>query len=254
MTEFPEFLERRLPIAARRETVFRYFTDSVRFARWWGEGSSIDGRVGGAVRIVMPGGNGVRGEILEIEPPRRIVFTYRYDSGIPADGSLVTITLDETASGTLLRLRHAFSSAKIRDTHVQGWRYQLALFSKAVAEEGKPAATARVDAWLAAWGNPDAGKRRELLEACARSEVAFRDAYSATEGIEDLLAHLEAARAFFPGVTLAREGDLRLSHGTAIAGWVAKREGGEPLGRGSNVFDFAADGKIARVIGFWEGP
>jgi uncharacterized protein YndB with AHSA1/START domain len=250
MPEYPEALERSIEIRARPETVFRYFTDSPRFARWWGAGSSIDGRVGGEVRIVMPGGNGVRGEILEIEPPRRIVFTYRYDTGIPADGSLVTITFEETKSGTRLHLRHAFSSAKIRDAHVQGWRYQLALFSKAVSEEGRPEAIERVDAWLSAWGNPDAGKRRELLEGCARRDVVFRDAYSATEGLEDLLAHLEAVQTFFPGVSLAREGDVRLSHATAAADWIAKRGDGSVFGRGLNLYDFSSDGRIARVVGF----
>jgi uncharacterized protein YndB with AHSA1/START domain len=252
MTEFPEFLERRVAIAARPETVFRYFTDSERFARWWGEGSSIEGRVGGKVLIRMPGGNEVHGEVVEIDPPRRIVFTYRYASGIPADGSLVTIALAESAAGTVLDLRHAFSSAKIRDAHVQGWRYQLALFSRAVSEELAPNVVERVDGWLGAWGNPDAARRRELLETSASRGVVFRDAYSATEGIEDLLAHLEAVQVFFPGVGLARDGDVRVSHGTAIADWVARKQGGEALGRGRNVFDFGPDGRISRVVGFWE--
>src|SRR5262249_6856279 len=132
MPEYPEALERRIEICARPETVFRYFTDSQRFARWWGEGSAIDARVGGKVPVRKPRGNRVDGEILEFESPRRIVFTYRYASGVPADGSLVTIVLEETESGTTLNLRHAFSSAKIRDTHVQGWRYQLAVFSKVI--------------------------------------------------------------------------------------------------------------------------
>ena len=35
-------LERTVTIAARRETVFRYFTDSERFAAWWGAGSTIE--------------------------------------------------------------------------------------------------------------------------------------------------------------------------------------------------------------------
>ena len=34
-------------IEADRETVFRYFTDSGRWAAWWGAGSTIDPRPGG---------------------------------------------------------------------------------------------------------------------------------------------------------------------------------------------------------------
>jgi uncharacterized protein YndB with AHSA1/START domain len=252
MPEFKETLERRITICARPETVFRYFTDSDRFARWWGEGSRIDGRPGGEVLIRLPGGPSVKGEILEIEPPRRIVFTYQFAGGIPADGSLVTITLDGSEQGTVLNLRHAFSSAKIRDQHVQGWRFQLALFSKAVVEEGLAGVVERVDAWLRAWGDPDAGQRRALLESCATPGVVFRDAYSATEGRADLLAHLDAVQIFMPGVRLVRDGDVRLSHGTAIARWIANREDAAPLGRGINVYDLSPDGLLAKVVGFWE--
>ena len=253
MTDFPEALERRISIRARPQTVFRFFTDSGRFARWWGEGSRIDARPGGEVLIQYPNGVQVQGEVLEIESPRRIVFTYRYATGIPADGSLVTITLEEDSQGTVLNLRHAFSSAKIRDAHVQGWRYQLALFSKAVADEVRPEAAGRVDASLAAWGEPDAGRRRALLESSVTSDVVFRDAFTATQGLDDLLANLEAVQTHMPGTSLAREGEVQMSHGTGLARWVARRADGQPLGRGVNVYEFSPDGRIARIVGFWEG-
>ena len=38
----PHSLDRTIVIRARRETVFRYFTDSLRWAKWWGAGSMID--------------------------------------------------------------------------------------------------------------------------------------------------------------------------------------------------------------------
>ena len=109
-----------------------------------------------------------------------------------------------------------------------------------------------MDAWLDAWGNPDAAKRRERLTSCATPDVVFRDAYSATNGVEDLLANLEAIQHFFPGVSLARDGDVRLAHGTAIARWIARRDGGDPVGQGLNVYDVSPDGRFARVVGFWE--
>lgn len=252
MTEFPESLERTIMIRARRETVFAYFTDSERFARWWGAGSRIDPRPGGAVEIRYPNGVTARGEIVEIDGPRRVVFSYGYGGGKPSEFSLVTITLEENRDGTALHLKHAFSSAKIRDQHVQGWRYQLALFSKAVSEEARPGAQERVDAFLRAWGDPDPATRRRLLESCAAPGLVFRDTYSATDGLEDLLANLEAIQLHMPGVRLSRDGDVRLSHGTALARWIATKEDGETLGRGANVYDLSPDGRIARVVGFWE--
>ncbi len=252
MTELTQSLERRISICAERETVFRYFTDAARFARWWGQGSTIEARPGGAILIRFPNGQGARGEVLEIDPPRRIVFSYGLGAGNPSDESIVTIALDETPEGTALLLNHAFTSAKIRDHFVQGWRHQLALFSKAVAEERHADVADRVDAYLRAWGDPDAAARRALLESCAVPGIVFRDAFSATEGREELLANLDAVQVFMPGVALAREGDVALSHGTAMARWTARRQNGETVGRGTNVYDLAPDGRLARVVGFWE--
>jgi uncharacterized protein YndB with AHSA1/START domain len=253
MSDLPESLERRIVICARRETVFRYFTDSERFARWWGPGSQIDPRPGGAVLIRFVNGATVRGEVTEIEPPRRIAFTYvpSASEGEPGD-SLVTVTLGETAEGTLLHLRHDFASAKLRDHHVQGWRHQLAVFSKILSEEEHARVAERVDAFLRAFGDPDAATRRTLLESCATPGIAFRDAFSATTGMDDMLANLEAVQVYMPGITLVRAGDVRLSHGTAIAPWVANKRDGTTVGRGTNVFDLSPDGRIVRVVGFWE--
>jgi len=189
-----------------------------------------------------------KGEVTLIEPPRRIAFTYILGGDV---ASLVTITLDETELGTLLHLHHALSSAKLRDGFVQGWRYQLALFSKAVAEEEQARASERVDAFLSAWGEPDPKTRRALLESCATPGIVFRDAFSATDGLDDMLANLDAIQIFMPGMTLVRSGDVRQAHGTAIAPWIAKKENGDTAGAGTNVFDFAPDGRIARVVGFW---
>lgn len=249
MTELTEALDRRITICARRETVFAYFTDSNRFAKWWGEGSHIEPRPGGAVFIHYPNGITAKGEVVAIEPPRRIVFTYIYGGDA---ASLVTITLDETKEGTAVNLHHAFSSAKIRDHFVQGWRYQLALFSKAVADEAQGGVALRVDAFLRAWGEPDGKTRRELMESCATPEIVFRDAYSATDGLDDMLTNLDAIQLFMPGMTLVRSGDVRHSHGTAIATWTAKKENGDPAGTGTNVFDLSPEGRIARVVGFWD--
>lgn len=64
----PHHLEREVTIRAQ-PVVFSFFTDSVRWARWWGPGSTIDARVGGRVFIRYPNGVEAHGEILTIRPP-----------------------------------------------------------------------------------------------------------------------------------------------------------------------------------------
>jgi len=246
-------LDRTVTIAARRETVFCYFTDSERFAAWWGTGSRIEPRAGGAVHIRYPNAIVAGGEVVEIAPPERIVFTYGFESGnpIPVGASRVTVTLAEVAGGTLVSLRHELPSAEVRDEHVQGWRYQLAVFANVVAKEAHAGTATLADRFFACWGVTDAGTRRAALAAVAAEALAFRDPYSCTSGIDDLNAHIAASQRFMPGVVLERRGDPRQCQGMALVDWTVRGQDGQERAKGTSAFELAPDGRIARVTGFW---
>src|SRR5579862_9851353 len=127
MNSLEHNLTRTVSIRAPRQTVFNYFTDSARWADWWGAGSTIDPHPGGKVYIRHANGIELGGEVLEVSGPDRIVFTYGFASGkpIPVGASRVTITLREQGDGTLLELFHEFPDSAARNEHVQGWRFQL---------------------------------------------------------------------------------------------------------------------------------
>jgi uncharacterized protein YndB with AHSA1/START domain len=253
MTRLDYALDRTVTIAARRETVFRYFTDSERFAAWWGQGSTIDPRPGGAVRIRFPNAIEAGGEVVEIAPPQRIVFTYGFGSGhpIPIGASRVTIELDETKRGTLVRLHHELPTAAVRDEHVQGWRYQLSVFANVVAKEAHAGAGALADRYFALWSETDAARRRAELAAIASEELSFRDPYSCTSGIDDLNAHIAAGQRFMPGVVLKRAGEPRQCQGMALVDWVVNGPDGAQRAKGTNVFEIGGDGRITGVTGLW---
>src|SRR4051812_42975729 len=147
----PYQVDRVVTIHATPETVFRFFTDSARWAGWWGAGSTIDATPGGKVYIRHPGGVESLGEVLEVIPPERIAFTYGFASGkpIPPGSSRVTIRLAPDEAGTRLHLIHEFPDAAARDEHVQGWRFQLSMFSNLVANEVYKDAANSVDTWFA---------------------------------------------------------------------------------------------------------
>jgi uncharacterized protein YndB with AHSA1/START domain len=253
MTTLQQYqLDRVLTIGARPETVFSFFTDSARWASWWGAGSTIEARTGGAIRIVHPGGVEVTGTILEMQAPERIVFTYGYASGTPiAPGaSRVTIRLSPHAEGTELHLTHEFADQEPRDEHMQGWRFQLALFANAVANLAQEDAVATVDGWFGAWNDGNSESRFAVLTTIAAPGIRFADRFSRTDGIPDLNAHLDAARKFMPGVVLRRNGAVRHCQGIAIADWTALK-GDTRMSDGTNVFEFDADGRISRVTGLW---
>jgi uncharacterized protein YndB with AHSA1/START domain len=252
----PHRLDRSIVINAPRDTVFNYFTDSERWARWWGQGSTIDARAGGAVHIVHPGGVQVAGEILEIDPPSRLVFTYGYVSGtpMPAGASVVTIQLEEDRAGTRLNLLHVFPDENARNEMAQGWRFQLSLFGNLVANDLHAGASRSVDGWFAAWSEPDTAKREALLDRLATENVRFRDRFSLIDGMSDLRPHLAAVHKFMPGIRLEREGDIRHCQGTVLADWVARAADGSERGRGTNVFAMGHHGRIEAVTGFWNPP
>lgn len=253
MSTLPFSLERTVVIRARRETVFTFFTDSARFAQWWGPGSLIEPRAGGKVLIRYPNAVEASGNVVEIDDGRKIVFTYGYASGKPIGpgASRVTITLEEIREGTRVRLQHDVPDAATRDSHVQGWRYQMAVFANAAAAIEHASAAERVDALFKAWSESDAAARELLLSEAVAPAVSFHDKFSATDGLADLHAHLAAAQMHMPGVKITRDGAVQQCQGTAVARWIASGPNGAELGRGTNVYEFAPDGRIAKVIGFW---
>ena len=247
-------LEREVVVRAPRTLVFRYFTDGERWARWWGAGSTVDGRAGGALSIVLPGGTTVTGEILELRAPERVVFTYGYEAGagpIPPGGSRVTITLRDDPQGTRVHLLHELADRTARDQHVQGWRYQLALFANVAANEAHASLGDLADRWFAAWNEPDPAARHGAFASLLAEGFLFHDAYSCTRGLDDLDAHVTAAKTQMPGLTLARVGQPRHCQGTALVDWVANGPDGQPLAKGTNVLELAPDGRLARVVGLW---
>jgi uncharacterized protein YndB with AHSA1/START domain len=253
VTDKLEFtLQRSVLIRARRSTVFRYFTDSERFARWWGAGSRIEPRPGGEVYICYPGGVVARGNVVAIDDGKSIVFTYGYDDPtkpIVPGGSRVTITLSDDPRGTLVELRHDVADPKTRDDHDPGWRFQLALFANVVTQEQHAGFKDLVASWFLAWSEADTALRRGLFEKCTLADVSFADQYACITGREELVSHVDAARRHLPGVALAAEGEPRQCQGTVLVDWVATGHDGKPVMRGTNVFSLDPGGSIERVVG-----
>jgi uncharacterized protein YndB with AHSA1/START domain len=234
---------RSIVICARRDTVFRFFTDPSRFAAWWGAGSVIEPRVGGALRICYPGGQTASGTVKELTPGERVVFTYGYDDPgkpIAPGGSTVEITFADVPGGTRVTLRHSVGSPELAKMHEPGWRYQLALYAKVAAAAQHERAEDVLDAWFAAWGERDPGRRRALLETCTTAEVSFSDDFAHLGGREDLDGHIAAMHVHRPDLMLVRAGPALRTHASALVPWQG----------GTSFVDFAPDGRIARVVSF----
>ena len=212
--KMPHKLERNVTIQATPETVFRFITDSSRWASWWGAGSTIDPRVGGAIHIRHPNGVETSGEVLEIAPPESIAFSYGYPSGKPfgPDESRVSIKLARVGDATRLSLHHEFADEGSRDGFIQGWRYQLSVFSNVVADEVHAGAEGTVDAWFGLWTVTDDAERGAIISKIAAPSVTFRDRYSMLEGHEDLRTQIGASQHFMPGLRMERRSRQGTNH------------------------------------------
>ena len=117
-------IERELTIAARPETVFSYFVDPERIVRWMGTTAELDATPGGIFRIDYNGTDIARGEFVEVDPPRRVVFTWGWEApgdATPPGASTVEVTLTPDGDGTRVHLRHSGLAAATVDGHAQGW-------------------------------------------------------------------------------------------------------------------------------------
>ncbi len=246
----PFAVDRSIYIEADLDTVFSFFTDSARWAVWWGPGSTVDPRVGGAILIRHSNGFESTGEILEIVPRERFVFTFSMQAAklIPAEESRVTLRVEPQGSGTLVSVTHQVADAGVRDLMPQGWRFHFSMFANAVANVIHADAPELADAWFGLWTEADASARTATLRRIAAEDIRFADRYSSLVGIGEIETHIGASRRFMPGIGLERQGDVRHCQGTVLADWVAVKDGKE-VSAGTNVFVFGAGGKFASVTG-----
>ena len=88
--------------------------------------AELDVRVGGRFRIVFGGAKGTdhecAGVYREVEPNRKLVFTWHWPNSTPERVSVVTITFKAVDDGTRLVFRHdQFFDEAARDGHKRGW-------------------------------------------------------------------------------------------------------------------------------------
>ena len=138
-------LEYEMRIAASPETVFGYFTDPAKMVQWMGTEATLDPRPGGICRINPAGHAVMSGEFVEVDPPRRIVFTWGWEMQLfstPPQSTLVEVSLTPDGHGTLLHLVHRRLESGAVAFHRAGWDHYLPRLTDAAAGRDPGA-----DAW-----------------------------------------------------------------------------------------------------------
>ena len=132
--EGTDVITHELRIEARPETVFPFLTDPDKMTRWKGDWAQLDARPGGVYHVQI-GQAIVLGEFVELDPPRRVVFTWGWEGSdtVPPGSSTVEVTLTPDGESTILRLVHRDLPAEERAEHEGGWNHFLPRLATAAA-------------------------------------------------------------------------------------------------------------------------
>jgi uncharacterized protein YndB with AHSA1/START domain len=122
---------------ARTERVFDACVEPQKLAEWWGPKGftsrilALDVRDGGRYRIKMQPPDGeafhLRGEFREVDPPRRLVFTFEWEEPDPDDQvTVASLSFVDHRDGTKLLLDQGpFATEARRALHEAGWTESL---------------------------------------------------------------------------------------------------------------------------------
>lgn len=128
-------------VAAEPAVVYSYFVESAKWVRWQGVDAQVDARPGGLFSVTMPNGALARGSFVELDPHRRVVFSWGWvgHDGLPPGSSTVEVELVPDGVGTLVRLTHRGLPPEELDLHTAGWsRYLPRLVEAAGGGDPEP--------------------------------------------------------------------------------------------------------------------
>ena len=112
-------------------------------------------------------------------------------------------------------------------------------------------ATALIDDYFEMWRATDADTRRDLVERCFVADGRHVDPHADVTGHDDVAAMLAGVHEAYAGFAIERTSGID-RHGDQVRySWRLDTADGATLVAGIDVVELAADGRMAKVIGFW---
>lgn len=136
-------------IDAPPERVFEHITRPEAIVTWMGEHARLELEPGGRFEVDIEDVS-VRGRVLDIDPPHRLVVSWGYagSASLPPGTSTVEIRLTAIGAGTRVDLEHRDLPAPQLRAHVIGWMHYLDRLQRAATghnpgpDPGMPAVSA----------------------------------------------------------------------------------------------------------------
>ena len=127
-------LTKEIWIDAPPEKVYCYLVERD-LASWMADESWNDPQPGGVFRLNIRG-HVTSGEFVELDPPRRVVYTWGWegeDQIHPPGSTTVEWQLEAEGGGTRVRLRHSGLTETGVEMHGEGWDQFLPALARAAA-------------------------------------------------------------------------------------------------------------------------
>jgi len=132
-------VERELTIAARPETVWSLLVEPSEQSKWWGTPLDFEARPGGPFRVEVIPGHVASGEFVEVDAPRRLVYTFGWEGEgnlVPPGSSTIEIELAREGDGTRLTFVHSgLPTEEQQGSHAHGWDNYLGRLATAARGE-----------------------------------------------------------------------------------------------------------------------
>ena len=107
--------------------------------------------------------------------------------------------------------------------------------------------------YVAAWNTDDVAERAGLLERCWASGARYVDPNVDLHGAVELSAHIQRMRVSRPGCHIELVGGIAVHHDVASFAWRLLGPDGSTGRDGIDAVEFAADGRLRQVTGFFGG-
>ena len=129
-------VERDMVVPCTPAEAWRWWTEPALLVRWMGSVADVDLRPGGAIRIAYGNGAVMAGEVVTLDPPKRLDFTWGWED--PAEvvrpgQTRVEVVFEAVEGGTRVVVRHHGLPEGERAGHAEGWDYFLGRLVEAAA-------------------------------------------------------------------------------------------------------------------------
>ncbi len=109
-------------------------------------------------------------------------------------------------------------------------------------------------AYMDAWNEPDASKRRTLLEKAWADDGIYIDPLADVKGRDALAATIAGFHVQQPGARIELASGIDQHHNQIRFRWDFIGADGKVAIAGIDVGEIAPDGRLARITGFWADP